>query len=81
MAYIRPVPESEAQGLLRRIYAEAVARAGRVWNIVRLQSRNPEQLRASLQLYAATMLAHSALPRRMRETLAVVVSRANHCHY
>jgi alkylhydroperoxidase family enzyme len=81
VAWIRTVPETEAEGPLRRLYDEARARAGRVWAIVRLQSLNPDQLRASMALYQAVMLRRSALPRRVCELLAVVVSRANACHY
>ncbi len=81
MAWIEQVGEEEARGLLARIYEDARRRAGRVWNILRVQSLNPPQLRASMGLYAAVMLRDSSLPRRLCETLAVVVSRANGCHY
>ncbi|RMH02806.1 MAG: hypothetical protein D6702_07870 [Planctomycetota bacterium] len=81
MAWIRQIPDDEADGLLARIYADAVARAGRVWNIVRVQGLNPRQLRASLGLYASVMRTDTSLPPRLCETLAVVVSRANGCHY
>lgn len=81
MAWIRQIADEEAEGLLARIYRDARARAGRVWNIVRLTGINPGQTRAHLGLYREVMHTGSALPRRLRETLAVVVSRANHCHY
>jgi len=81
MAWIDLVRPQAAEGLLARIYADAVARAGRVWNILAIQSQNPAQLRASMGLYTATMKTDSALSPRLRETLAVVVSRVNDCHY
>ena len=81
MAYIRTVGESEAQGALRAEYDAGVRRAGRVWNIVRLMSLNPGTLKASMGLYIATMQAASPLTRAVREMLAVVVSKANDCHY
>ncbi len=81
MAWIRLTEPDEATGLLARIYKSAVDRAGRVWNILRLQSPNPQQLRANMMLYTSVMHADSALTPRLRETLAVVVSRANHCYY
>lgn len=81
MAWIRQIPDEEAAGPLRRLYDEARERAGRVWNIVRLMSVNPDEARASMAFYCSVMLRDSALPRRTRELLAVVVSRANHCHY
>ncbi len=81
MAWIRQIPDDEAEGLLQKIYADAVKRAGRVWNVVRIMGQNPRQLRASMGLYTSVMQADSCLEPRLRETLAVVVSRANGCHY
>jgi alkylhydroperoxidase family enzyme len=85
MAHIRQIlpgsPEAVADPDLRQIYDQAVRRAGRVWNIVRLTSLGPRATRASLALYQEIMLGPGALPRRVRETLAVVVSRANACAY
>ncbi len=42
MAWIQTIPFEEATGDLRDRYAEAVRRAGRVWNIVRLMSLRPQ---------------------------------------
>jgi len=82
MAWIRTVPPEAAQGLLARIYAAAVKRAGKVFNILRVQSLRPRVLQASTQLYAEVMLsAESALSRAQREMLATVVSAVNGCHY
>lgn len=81
MAWIRTIDPDDAEGPLAVIYRDALARAGKVWNVVRLQSVNPRQLRSGLGLYRSLMITDSALPRRVTETLAVVVSRANDCHY
>ncbi|PYQ22025.1 MAG: peroxidase [Acidobacteria bacterium] len=82
MPWIRTVPPDEATGLLRQIYDAAVQRAGRVYNVVRLQSLRPKVLRASTQLYLKLMHApEGALTRAQREMIAVVVSAANGCHY
>lgn len=81
MAHIRLVRDDEATGLLRRLYDEAVARAGRVFGIVRLMSPNPPVLQASMAQYRAVMFGPSPLTRVQREMLAVVVSRANDCFY
>ena len=81
MAYIETVPHDEADGALQREYDKAAARSGRVWNIVRTMSPNPETLRASMQLYLTTMHGPSPLSRAQREMIAVVVSRENDCHY
>lgn len=81
MPYIRTVPEPEATGTLRREYDAALKRAGKVFNVVSIQSLRPPVLRASIALYGALMLEPGALPRWVRELLAVVVSRTNGCHY
>ena len=82
MPWIRTVSPGAATGLLRTIYDTAVARAGRVYNIIRLQSLRPKVLQASTHLYLELMHSNEgALDRARRELIAVVVSRANGCHY
>lgn len=81
MAWIKQVSPDEAKGPIKEIYDAALKRAGRVFNILRVQSLRPSLLRAGLDLYVATMLAPSGLTRKEREMLAVVVSAANHCFY
>jgi uncharacterized peroxidase-related enzyme len=71
----------EATGELEAEYAAAIARAGKVFNIVKAMSLNPRVLRASMELYRQIMFGPSELSRADRELLAVVVSRANDCHY
>ncbi len=81
MSWIRSVGLDEASGRLRAIYDAAVARAGKVFRILAVQSPNPEVLDASLELYKRVMFGPSPLSRVRRELLAVVTSRANDCHY
>jgi uncharacterized peroxidase-related enzyme len=82
MAWIRTVAPGEATGLLKRLYDEAVSRAGKVFNILRTQSLRPEVLRAGIALYQELMHSpRSPLSRAQREMIAVAVSRANGCHY
>jgi alkylhydroperoxidase family enzyme len=81
MPWIDTVPEGEAEGILRREYEAALKRAGKIFHVVSIQSLRPRVLRASIGLYQALMIEEGALPRWVRELLAVVVSRANHCHY
>jgi uncharacterized peroxidase-related enzyme len=79
--YLRLIEAGEATGLLREEYDAAVARAGKVFNIVRAMSLRPVVLRESMGLYRAIMFGPSGLSRQERELLAVVVSRENDCHY
>ncbi len=82
MAWIKTIAPAEATGALRKLYDEALRRAGRVFGIVRMMSLSPPMLRSSMDLYRRTMLEASApLSRRRREMLAVVVSATNDCHY
>lgn len=81
MPWIKQIPLDEATGLLKRLFDEAVERAGRVWNIVHVMSQNPPVLRDSVRLYGATMFGPSPLTRVQREMLAVVVSAETDCHY
>lgn len=55
MAWIKTIPPEEASGELKRLYEEAVRRAGRIFNIIRVQSLNPAVLAASTQLYTTLM--------------------------
>ena len=81
MPWIRTIASHEATGPLRDSYERAVARAGRVYGIVRAMSLAPEVLDASMGLYLKVMFGRRGLARRQREMLAVVVSAANACHY
>ena len=81
MAHIRQIPPDEATGLLKRIYDEAIARAGKVFGILRVQSLNPPALDAGMGMYKTIMFGPSPLTRSRREMLATVVSRANDCFY
>lgn len=82
MAWIDTVAPDRATGLLKHLYEAAISRAGRVYQIIRIQSPRPRALRASTQLYVEAMLSpDSALSRVQREMLATTVSRVNACHY
>ena len=81
MAWIKTIESPEATGELREEYERAVHRAGRVFNILKVQSLNPRSLRASIDLYLATMYGPSGLSRAEREMMGTVVSWANHCFY
>ncbi len=82
MAWIQTIDPDSATGLLKRLYDAAVTRAGKVYNVVRLQSLQPAVLRASIQLYLEIMHSKkSSLTRCQREMIATAVSRANSCHY
>jgi alkylhydroperoxidase family enzyme len=81
MAWIEIIGKDEAKGMLKKLYADAIKRAGRIWNIVSIMSRNPRVLKTSMDFYGALMFGPSPLSRGQREMLATVVSGKNHCGY
>jgi len=81
MAWIRVIAPGHARGRLKKQYEAAVARAGRVYHIVRAMSVAPAILDASMQLFAKIAHARRGLSRAQRELVAVVVSITNDCHY
>ncbi len=81
MAFIELISPEAATGLLARIYDAALKRAGKIFNILRVQSLNPPVLRESMSLYQSIMFGESPLSRAQREMIAVVTSHENSCHY
>jgi len=81
MPWIKQVAVDDATGLLKRLFGQALSRAGRVWHIVHIMSLNPPVLRDSIRLYVTTMMGESPLSRVQREVLATVVSVELNCHY
>lgn len=81
MAWIQLTSVRDAAGLLKKQYDAAIARAGRVWNIIRIMSPNPRILDASMKLYESIMKGPSPLSRVQREMLATVVSAELGCRY
>jgi uncharacterized peroxidase-related enzyme len=79
--HLRLIDVDEATGRLRDEYDAAVARAGKVFNIVKAMSLRPSVLGRSMALYREIMFAPCGLSRQERELLATVVSRANDCFY
>lgn len=81
MPYIRTISPEEATGSLKRQYDQAIARAGRVFHIISIQSLNAPVLDASIRLYKTLMQGPGPLSRSMREMLATVTSRELDCFY
>ncbi|HEY7470449.1 MAG TPA: carboxymuconolactone decarboxylase family protein [Acidimicrobiia bacterium] len=81
MPHVHVTPYDEATGVAREEYDAALRRAGRIWNIVSIQSQLPEVMRDSMRLYGSIMFGPSPLSRAQREMIAVVTSTVNDCHY
>ncbi len=82
MAWIQTVDENEATGIVKEEYDAAIARAGHLYNIVKLFSVRPKSMHAFVELYKVVMHdPDSPLSRAQREMIATVVSKVNQCHY
>jgi uncharacterized peroxidase-related enzyme len=81
MSWIDEVDVSEADGKLAEMYAALIEKRGKISNILKVQSLNPESLGNHLDLYMTLMFGKSGLSRAERESIAVVVSASNDCEY
>jgi len=81
VSHVHILGYEETTGVARREYDAAMRRAGRIWNIVSVQSQLPEVMRDSMRIYLSIMYGPSPLSRAQREMMAVVTSQANDCHY
>ena len=79
--HVHVLEYDQTTGVARREYDAAQRRAGRIWNIVSIQSQLPEVMRDSMRLYSSIMFGPSPLTRAQREMIAVVASDINECHY
>ncbi len=81
MSWIEEVDVSEAEGKLAEMYAALIKQRGKVSNILKVHSLNPEAMGNHLDLYMTLMFGKSGLSRGEREAIAVVVSANNDCEY
>lgn len=82
MSWIRSIPEDEASGRLAELYERSRdPHSGAVDNVLAIHGLNPRGLEAHLAVYRSSMHGTPGLPKVDRELVAVVVSRANDCHY
>lgn len=81
MAFIRQIPDDEAEGVLKRVYTAAIARAGAVAGIIRVMSLDGHAVQGSMGFYISIMKRQSALSPSRREMLATVTSCVNDCYY
>lgn len=81
MAYVRQIDPEDADGLVREHYDAGIKRAGKVFNILRIQSLTPEALDSTMRFYTQVMHGKGPLRRWVRELLATLVSKVNGCVY
>ena len=81
MSWIEEVELQDADAKLKPIYDELIRSRGKISNILKVHSLNPDALKTHLDLYMAIMFGKSGVSRKERECIAVVVSRADNCEY
>ena len=81
MSWIEEIEVDEADGKLAEMYAELTERRGKISNILKVHSLNPQAMSDHLDLYMTLMFGKSGLTRAEREAVAVVVSATNECEY
>nr|WP_124223583.1 peroxidase [Aquisalibacillus elongatus] len=75
---IKMIDSSDAEGKLKELYEQF---NGKMANILKVHSLNPESLEAHLNYYKVIMFGKSPLKRSVREMIATVVSVENECFY
>lgn len=81
MPWIDYINEDEATGELKEIYKNIQKKRGKLSNVMRIHSLNPDVMQKHMNLYLSIMFGVSDLSREQRELIAVVVSSANKCNY
>ena len=81
MSWIDEIEPDEAEGKLAEMYGTLTRQRGKVSNILKVHSLNPEAMGNHLDLYMTLMFGKSGLSREEREAIAVVVSANNDCQY
>lgn len=81
MSFVDVILEAEAEGKLAEIYDAIGGSRGKVSNIMRVHSLNPEAMQAHMELYMSVMFGRCGLSRAERELIATAVSATNDCAY
>ena len=81
MSWIHTIQEKDAHIKLKKIYDEIQKKRGKLSNIMKVHSLNPEAMKNHMDLYLTLMFGKSGLSREEREFIAVIVSVINNCDY
>ena len=81
MAWIKHIEENKAEGKLKEVYDEIKNSRGKISNIMKIHSLDPDTMKYHLDLYLSIMFSESNLSREERELIAIVVSALNNCTY
>lgn len=81
MAYIKTINYENSTDELKTVYNNLIKSRGKIAEIHKIHSLNPDVLVKHMELYMAIMFGKSPLKRYQREMIGVVVSNSNKCDY
>jgi len=80
MPLLKPLTNTDASQEAQAVFAEIEAALGQVPNLFRTAAHCPGLLRANWEKYKAVMVGGN-LPRKVKEIIALLVSKDNNCQY
>lgn len=81
MSWIKEIDQENADGLLKEVYTDILNKRGKISNVMKIHSLDPDTMKNHLDLYLSIMFSEDSLSREERELIAVVVSALNDCSY
>ncbi len=75
------IDEEKATGKLKEAYESIAGKGRKMAHILKVQSLNPEAMKAHYKFYRSIIFGKSDLTRAQREMIATVVSAENGCFY
>ena len=78
MSWINEIEVSEADGRLAEIYEELVEKRGKISNILKVHSLNPEAMSGHLDLYMTLLFGKSGLGRGCIYNFHAVICHCTH---
>lgn len=81
MSWIQTVEVTDATEKLKKVYKEVKEKRGKISNIMKIHSLNPDAMKKHMDLYLTLMFGSSNISREEREFIAVTVSVINNCEY
>ncbi len=81
MARIKVIQYEEAEGELKTVYDDIIAKRGQLSEVLKIQSLHPSFIKSHTAFYMDIMFSKTALSRAEKEMIAVVISVVNGCMY
>jgi uncharacterized peroxidase-related enzyme len=81
MSWIQEVDVTNVTGKLKQVYKKIEEKRGKISNIMKIHSLNPDAMKNHIDLYLTLMFRSSGLSREEREFIAVIVTVINNCEY